>query len=80
MHFKAGDKVKVMLPLGDSIGTNTVKQYHGKVAVIKAVKSYHKKSSMLGYAYTLTGCRSDWGIDLEFIEEWLVPMDEGVEE
>ena len=80
MHLRIGDRVKVMLPLGDATGASTVKQYNGKVTVIKSVKSYHKKSSMLGYAYTLVGCRSDWGIDLEFIEDWLVPIDEGVEE
>ena len=80
MQFKKGDRVKVMLPAGDSIGTSTVRQYNGKVTIIKVAKSYHKKSSTLGCAYTLMGCRSDWGIDLEFCEEWLVPIDEGVEE
>ena len=28
----------------------------------------------------LAGCRSDWGINYEFLEEWLQLADEGVEE
>lgn len=76
MHFQIGDRVKVMLPPNETIGANTVRQFQNKVAVVKVVKPYHKKSSMLGYAYTLVGCKSDWGIDLEFCEEWLVPVDD----
>ena len=69
-----------MLPPNETIGANTVRQFQDKVTVVKAVKSYHKKSSMLGYAYILAGCKSDWGIDYQFCEEWLVPIDEGVME
>lgn len=79
MHFKVGDKVKVMLPSGESTGTNTVEHLQGKASVIKDVRINRKGKSLLGYSYTLLGCKTKWGIDLEFCEEWLVSLDEGVE-
>lgn len=75
MQFHIGDKVKVMLP-ADQIGTDTVKEFQGKVSVVEAVRYYRKGSSMLGRSYILLGCKSDWGIDYEFTEDWLVPLDD----
>lgn len=78
MHFKIGDKVKVMLPPNETVGANTVRQFQDKVSVIKDVHINRKTKSTLGHSYTLKGCKTDWGIDYEFCEEWLVPLDEGV--
>lgn len=79
MQFRIGDKVKVMFPQGDVVGTDVIRKYQNKVTIIKEIKTYHKGTSSLGRSYVLAGCRSDWGIDYEFIEEWLVPIVEGVE-
>lgn len=75
--LKIGDKVKVMIPLGDRVGANTVKQYHGKVTVVKGINTYYKGTSSLGRSFLLVGCKSEHGIDYEFLEDWLVPL-EGV--
>ena len=80
MHFQIGDRVKVMLPTNESTGANTVKQFQDKVTVIKDVHIARKGKSTLGTAYTLAGCKTDWGLPYWFCEEWLVPLDEGVEE
>lgn len=81
MHFQIGDRVKVMLPAGESTGAYTVKQFQGKVTVIKDIHVTRKGKSTLGTAYTLAGCKTDWGLPYWFCEEWLVPLDdEGVEE
>ena len=77
MHFCKGQRIKVVLPLGDSTGANTVKQFEGKVTVIKDVNVIHKGKSTLGYEYTLLGCKTDWGLDYHFCEEWLMPTSEG---
>lgn len=79
MQFHIGDRVKVMLP-ADQTGVDTVRQFQGKVSVIKSAHFYCKGKSMLGRSYTLLGCKSDWGIDYEFLEDWLIPIDEGVTE
>ena len=76
MHFCKGQRIKVVLPPGESTGANTVKQFDGKVTVIKGVNVVHKGKSTLGYDYMLLGCKTDWGLDYHFCEEWLVPMDE----
>lgn len=78
--LKVGDRVKVVIPRGDVTGANIVKQFNGKVTVVKEVKTYYKSKSSLGRTFALAGCKSDWGIDYEFVEEWLVPLDEEVEE
>lgn len=80
MQFRIGDKVKVVIPPGDVTGTDAVKKYQGKVTVVKTIKTYHKGSSTLGRTVILAGCRSDWGIDYEFLEDWLILADEGDEE
>ena len=67
MQFRLGDKVKVVIPPGDVTGTDVI-------------KTYHKGTSTLGRTVILAGCRSDWGINYEFLEEWLMLADEGVEE
>lgn len=78
MRYEKGQRVRVMLPTNDPVGVDTVKQFQGKVTVVKDVRIYRKKTSLLGRSYTLLGCKTDWGIDYEFCEEWLVPMDEEV--
>lgn len=80
MQFRMGDKVKIMFPPGEVIGTEIIRKYQNKVTVIKGIKTYHKGKSSLGRAYVLAGCRSDWGINYEFVEDWLVPITEEVEE
>ena len=73
--LKIGSRVKVMLPLGERMGAETLSQYHGKVTVIKEIHTYHKGTSSLGRTFVLAGCKSDWGIDYEFLEDWLIPLD-----
>ena len=80
MQFRLGDKVKVVIPPGDVTGTDVIKKYQGKVTVVKRIKTYHKGPSTLGRTVILAGCRSDWGINYEFLEEWLQLADEGDEE
>lgn len=80
MHFQIGDRVKVMFPPGEATGVETVRQFQNKVSIIKDVHINRKAKSTLGYSYTLLGCKTEWGIDYEFCEEWLVPMDEEVME
>ena len=74
--LKIGDKVKVMLPVSDQASAAaTVKKYQNKVTVIKEVHIHKKGTSSQGRTYVLAGCKSDWGIDYEFVEDWLVPID-----
>lgn len=80
MHFQMGDRVRVMIPTGDTTGAYTVKQFNEKVTVIKGVHVVHKGKSTLGYEYTLIGCKTDWGLDYHFCEEWLMPIREEVTE
>lgn len=77
--MRTGDRVKVMPPR-DQVGVDTIERFRGKVTVIKGVKDYRKGSSYYGRTYFLVGCKNDWGMDLEFCEEWLIPLGEGVEE
>lgn len=78
MHFKKGDRVKVMLPSKEVTGVDTVKQFQGLESVIKDVSINYKLKSAYGYSYTLKGCKTDWGLPYWFCEDWLVPIDEGV--
>lgn len=80
MQLRIGDKVRVMFSLKELPTIGVIRQYQGKATVVKGVKHYHKGTSSLGYAYTLVGCKSAFGIDYEFTEDWLVPMVEGVDE
>lgn len=74
MQLRIGQKVQVMLPK-DQTGVNTVKQFQGKISKIKSICIY-KNGNTRYYSYTLAGCKSDWGIDYEFAEDWLVPLDD----
>lgn len=70
----------MMFPLKEQINVGVIAQYQNKVTVIKGVRHYHKGASSLGNSYTLVGCKSAFGLDYEFCEDWLVPLDEGVTE
>ena len=78
--LKIGDKVKVVFPASDQASAETVKKYQGKVTTIKDVRIYRKGKSSQGRTYVLAGCRSDWGIDYEFVDDWLIPIKEEVTE
>lgn len=74
--LKIGDKVKIMIPPGDQVGANTVRQYNNTTAVIKDIRTFYKGKSSLGRTFILSECKSRFGIDYEFIEDWIVPLDE----
>lgn len=78
MHLEKGQRVKVMLPAGESTGAYTVRQFQGKVTTIEEVHVCRKGKSTLGTSYALAGCKTDWGLPYWFIEEWLVLADEEV--
>lgn len=78
--LRIGDRVKVMYPSGDVIGLEPIKCFQNKVTVVKGCHIYQKGKSSLGRSYTLAGCKSDYGIDYEFIEEWLIPLGESEED
>lgn len=78
--LQLGDKVRVMFPASDQASAETVKKYQDKVTIIKNIHIHKKGKSSQGRTYILAGCKSDWGIDYEFVEDWLIPIDEGVEE
>ena len=76
--LKEGQMVQVVLPLKDTVGAETVADFKGVVTTVKEVKMYRKGRSTTFYSYTLHGCQSEYGIDLEFCEDWLVPLDDEV--
>lgn len=78
--LQLGDKVRVVFPASDQASAETVKKYQDKVTIIKSIHIHKKGKSSQGRTYILAGCKSDWGIDYEFVEDWLIPIDEGVEE
>ena len=61
MHLEKGQRVKVMLPAGESTGAYTVRQFQGKVTTIEEVHVCRKGKSTLGTSYALAGCKTDWG-------------------
>lgn len=72
--LKIGDRVKVMFPSNEQSITETMRTFQGKVTVIK--KEHHFKNRTTAYkAFTLAGCKSDFGIDYLFLEDWLIPME-----
>lgn len=78
MHFQVGDKVKVMPPTNETTGAYTIEKFRGKVTTIKDVHVCRKGKSTLGTSYTLVGCKTDWGLDYSFCEEWLVLAEDEV--
>lgn len=79
MHFQIGDRVKVVFPSGDLTGINTVKQFENVTTVVKSIHICRKGKSSLGYEYTLMGCKTDYGLDYHFCEQWLIPIGEEAE-
>lgn len=73
-NLKVGDKVRVTIPSGDIASANSVRQFDGKITVIKGIHHYK-----YGSVYTLKGCKSNYGIPYEFVGEWLTLV-EGVTE
>ena len=78
--LKIGDRVKIFFPPGEQTVFADLKKFEGKVTVIKEDRYYRKDHSTSFHVYTLVGCKSDQGIPYEFCEDWLIPLDEGVEE
>lgn len=78
--LKIGDRVKVFFPPGEQTVFDALKKFEGKVTVIKEDKYYRKTHSTTFHAYILAGCKGSNGIDYEFCEEWLIPLDEGEKE
>ena len=78
--LKIGQRVKVMIPPGEQQNAGAVRQFHGKVTVIKATKHVYNGKCSFGYTYELVGCKSDYGTSYCFPEGWLIPLGEGVEE
>lgn len=75
--LKTGDRVKVVFPLKDQIGIETIKRFHNMVTTVKEVHGIKAGKPLYGCSYTLVGCTSRYGVDYEFCEEWLVPLDKG---
>lgn len=76
--LKIGSRVKVMIPPKAQSSAGAVRQYHGKVMVIKTAKSHYDGKCSFGNTYELLGCRSDYGKPFTFPEEWLIPLDNEV--
>lgn len=75
--LKVRSKVKIVFPLGEQAVTKTMKKFHNKETTIKEEHIYRKKSSQFK-SYILEDCKSDFGVDYEFCEEWLVPIESEV--
>lgn len=78
--LKLGQRVKVMIPPGEQQNAGAVRQFHGKVTVIKKGKHVYDGKCSFGNTYELVGCKSDHGTPYTFPEEWLIPLGEGEEE
>ena len=79
MQFRTGDRVKVMIPPGEQQNAGAVRQFHGKVTVIKSGKHVYDGKCTFGNTYELVGCKSDYGTPYTFPEGWLIPLGEGEE-
>lgn len=69
-----------MIPPGEQQNAGAVRQFHGKVTIVKSGKHVYDGKSTFGNTYELVGCKSDYGIPYTFSEGWLIPLDEGEEE
>lgn len=69
-----------MIPPGEQQNAGAVRQFHGKVTIVKSGKHVYDGKSTFGNTYELVGCKSDYGIPYTFPEGWLIPLDEGEEE
>lgn len=76
--LKIGDRVKVFFSPGEQTVFDDLKRFNGKVTVIKGDHHYKKPRNTMFHTYTLVGCTSEYGLDYEFCEEWLIPLSEEV--
>lgn len=60
------------MPVGEQTISEAMRSFNGRTARIKTARHYPKGGVN---TYTLEHCHSKYGIDYEFIEDWLVPMD-----
>lgn len=65
----------VAFPPKETTLTEQVKKYDGKVTTITQVRTRMLKKFCIS-TYILKGCKSESGLDFEFLREWLVPLDE----
>ncbi len=71
--LKAGDRVKVMLPLDENGVTPGMRLFQEAEMVVKRTFSQRGTTQDV----TLYGARSAAGIDFHFASDWLVPLKEG---
>lgn len=68
--FKAGDKVIVAMPSHEAGIVSGMRRFKGRTMTVEKVIKYAKYS---GHAYILADCKSGYGIDYEWCEDWLLP-------
>ena len=74
-----GSRVMIAFPPKETTITKQVRKYDGKVTTIAEVRTRMLKKFRIS-TYILKGCKSEFGLDYEFLREWLVPLDEEVTE
>lgn len=65
----------VAFPPKETTVTKQVRKYDGKVTTITEVRTRMLKKFCIS-TYILKGCKTEFGLDYEFLREWLVPLDE----
>lgn len=70
--FKAGDKVRVVIPELERVGT-AIRKYNNTTQVISKITKVGKSAT--GYI-ELEGVTSDMGVPFAFAREWLVPTEQ----
>ena len=75
--MQIGDKVRIVFSLGEQTVFDSLRAFHNTVTTIEG-EHYYKRGATSFKTYVLKGCKSRYGGDYEFLEEWLNPIDEGV--
>lgn len=69
----------VAFPPKETTVTKQARKFDGKVTTITKVRTRMLKKFCIS-TYVLKGCKTEFGLDYEFLREWLVPLDEEVTE
>ena len=75
--MQIGDRVRIVFSLGEQTVFDSLRKFNDKVTTIEG-EHYYKRGASSFKTYTLEGCKSRYGSDYEFLEEWLNPIDEVV--
>lgn len=70
-YMKVGSDVLVHIPEEDRAVHTAVAEYHGRMMTIADRKTIGNTNNVY---YVLDGAKSECGLPLSFVKEWLIPL------